>query len=437
MRAPIPDIYQFRLPNGLNLMGVEYQRVPWVSLTLMAKRGAETDPLGKAGVADWTAEFLTLGTTRRSQLQLAQDVESLGAHLHARGDWDATCISLDGLAEDLPKLLAILAEVVQTPAFPEEELFLLRERRRAELAQIMDEPPELASRRYYRLFFRDAPYGWAVRGEPESVDAIDLSDLRAFYSREFSPAAAILVVVGMIPATQVETEVQRLWSAWQADGTASPPYTLAPTNLCPPGNYLLDRPEWSQSEIRLGHLGLPRSHPDYFPLRLANYILGEGGFSSRLMTRIRSELGLTYGIKSLFHFRRAPGPFTVSTFTPARHTAQVVQEIRAVIQDLREGGVSPQELAEAKSYFTGHFPLSLETPRALSRRLLSMDLHNLGLDYLKLYTERINAVGLADVTRAAQAHLHPEALVALIAGPAALCQDALADLGPLNIIDEN
>ena len=434
MAAHIPEVYQVRLPNGMNLLGVEYRRVPWVSLTFMAKRGSETDPAGKAGVADWTVEYLTLGTGRRSQLQLAQEVESLGAHLGARGDWDASRLTLEGLAEDFQELLAILAEVVQTPAFPEEELILLRERRRAELAQILDEPRELASRRYYRLFFGEAPYGQAVRGEPESLEAIELSDLKSYYYREINPLAASLVVVGMIPFSRVEAEVQRLWGTWKGGGQPSPPYTSAPAKLCSPGLYLLDRPEWTQSEIRLGHLGLPRSHPDYFPLRLANYVLGEGGFSSRLMTRIRSELGKTYGIKSLFHFRRAPGPFTVSTFTPAAHTAEVVQEIVAVIRDFRDHGPTSQELAEAKSYYVGHFPLTLETPRAISRRLQSMDLYDLGLDYLQHYTDRINAVTLEEAQRAAQTYLKPEALVILVVGPAAHCRESLAALGPLTLI---
>ncbi len=132
----------------------------------------------------------------------------------------------------------------------------------------------------------------------------------------------------------------------------------------------------------MGHLGLPRHHPDFFPLRLVNYILGEGGFSSRLMARIRSDLGYTYGIRSRFHFRRAPGPFNISTFTPAEHTAAVVKEITGVVRDVRDHGVTAQELADAQSYYVGHFPLGLETARTIAQQVLSMDLYDLGLEYL-------------------------------------------------------
>jgi zinc protease len=435
MTGNAPPIYQVGLPTGLRLLGVEYERVPWVSLTCMVKRGGETDPSGKAGAADWTAEFLTLGTARRSQRQLAEDVESLGANLQARAEYDATYISLEGLAEDFPVLMAILAEVVQTPGFPEDEFPLLKERRRAELAQILDDPREVATRRFRRLFFGEAPYGQAVRGELESLETLTLADLTNHYSREFAPGVTSLVVVGMLPQGRVEEEVRRHWEGWQGGGPASPAYTTPPPRLAAPGLYLLDRPELTQSEIRLGHLGLPRHHPDFFPLRLANYILGEGGFSSRLMTRIRSDLGYTYGIRSRFNFRRAPGPFTITTFTPAENTAPVVQEIVGVVRDVRDNGVTSQELADAQSYYVGHFPQGLETARTIAQQVLNIELHDLGLDYLSHYCEKIQGITLEATRQAAQSHLHPEALVTLVVGPAHKCRSALEDLGGVTVLE--
>jgi zinc protease len=432
----IPEIHQTTLPGGLRLLGVEYDRVPWVSLAFMAKRGAECDPPGRAGVADWTAEFLTLGTARRTQLELAQDIESRGASLNARGGWDLTLVSLEGLAEDFSELMATLAEVVQTPAFPPGEFPMLKERRRAELVHLQDDPRELANVRFLRLFFQGAPYGHPVDGDLKSLEAVSLADLEAFYRGQFTPETSSLVVVGMVDFSRVEAEARRSWATWSGGGPAALPYTQAPDRLCPPGTYLWDKPALTQSEIRLGHLGLPRTHPDYFPLKLVNYILGEGGFSSRLMTRIRSELGCTYGIRSHFHFRRAPGPFIISTFTPAATTALVVKEIRAVLEEVREKGVTRQELDEAQSYYVGHFPLGLETPRGLSRQVISMDLYDLGLDYLKGYCDQIRGVTLQDAARVAREHLHPEALVTLVMGPAAQCAPDLEKERPFTIVDE-
>jgi zinc protease len=431
----IPEIHQASLSNGMNLLGVEFARAPWLSLTFMAKRGSETDPPGKPGVADWAAELLTLATASRSQLQLAQDIEARGASLSGTAGYDATLLSIEGLAEDFGEHLATLAEVVQTPAFPEEEFHLIRDRRRAELTHQLEDPRELASLRFLRLFFGEAPYGHAVQGDLQSLDALGLPDLQDFCQRQITPATSTLVVVGMLDFATVVQETERLFGSWQGIGPASPVYTAAPDKTGAPGIYLLDRPDLTQSEIRVGHLGLPRSHPDYFSLRLANYILGEGGFSSRLMARIRSDLGFTYGIRSNFSFRRAPGPFIVSTFTPAANTAAVVKEIKAVIQEVRDNGVTTQELAEAQSYFVGHFPLGLETSRGIGRQVLSIDLYGLGRDYLKGYCDKIRDVTLKTAAQSAQNHLHPESLVTLVMGPAAQCVDALRELGTVQILE--
>ncbi len=432
----IPEIHQTTLPNGMTLIGVEYGRAPWLSLTYMAKRGSETDPPGKPGVADWAAELMTLGTAKLSQLQLAQDIEAKGAALSGRSGYDATLISLEGLAEDFEDHLATLAEVVQTPSFPEPEFELIRERRRADLTQRLEDPREMASLRYLKLFFGEAPYGHPVEGDLKNLESLSLADLQGFYQRELIPETSTLVVVGPLDFAEVTAAASRLWGSWTGGGPASPEYIAAPDKTAAPGIYLLDRPDLTQSEIRVGHLGLKRSHPDYLPLKLVNYILGEGGFSSRLMTRIRSDLGFTYGIRSTFSFRRAPGPFITSTFTPAANTAAVVKEIGAVIREVQERGVSPQELAEAQSYYVGHFPLGLETPRGLSRQLLSIDLYGLGRDYLRRYCDQILAVTPETAAHSARNHLHPENLVTLVMGPAAQCAEALKELGPVQIIDE-
>jgi zinc protease len=235
---------------------------------------------------------------------------------------------------------------------------------------------------------------------------------------------------------RVQEEAARLWGSWSGGGPASPPYVAVPDNLCTPGIYLLDRPDLTQSEIRVGHLGLPRSHADYFPVKLVNYILGGGGFSSRLMGRIRSDLGFTYGIRSNFSCRRSPGPFIVSTFTPAENTAQVVQEIGAVIREVHQNGVTDQELAEAQSFYVGHFPLGLETSRGIGRQALSIDLYDLGTDYLQRYCDRIREVDRKAAAAAAASHLQPDNLVTLVMGPAATCADSLRALGPLIILHE-
>jgi zinc protease len=432
----LPEIYRTTLANGLTVLGVEYDRVPWVSLTLMIKRGAESDPADKGGAADCTAECLTFGTTSRDQLRLALDIESRGASLRARGSWDMTSIAIEGLAEDFPELMALLAEVVQQPGFPPPDFDLMKDRRQAELIHLLDDPREMANRNYYRIFFGDSPYGHPVNGEPASIASLSLEDLKSFYHHQFHAGESSLVVVGMVPEATVTAEATRLWSTWNTATPLSPPYREAPRSPGQPGIYLIDRPALTQSEIRLGHLGLPRQHPDFFPLRLVNYVLGGGGFSSRLMARIRSEKGYTYGINSQFHFRRAPGPFIISTFTPAEHTADVIQEVKEVMTGIKQEGILAEELADAQNYFVGSFPMGLETPSGLARQLVNIDLHNLELDYLRHYRDRIRAVSQAETQACAEAHLHPESLVMLVLGPAAVCRQELEKLGPVTLVKE-
>ncbi|MFP3866684.1 MAG: M16 family metallopeptidase [Desulfobacteraceae bacterium] len=433
----LPTIYQANLSNGLTVLGVEYDRAPWVNISFMAKRGAEADPPGKEGAADCTAEGLTLGTANRDQLRLAIEVESRGARLEAQGHWDYLMVNLEGLAEDFGELMALLAEVVQSPEFPEQDFAYLKGRRQAELVHLQDNPREVANRWYYRLFFGDSPYGHPVTGDLGSISALSLEDLKSFYHNQFHPTESTLVVVGMVPEATVVREADRFWSTWSGGSRPAPPYQETPASLGPPGIYLLDRPALTQSEIRLGHLGLRRQHPDYFALRLANYILGGGGFSSRLMTRIRSERGLTYGINSHFHFRRAPGPFVISTFTPAPHTAAVIRETQAVMTELKQGSITGQELEDAKNFYTGHFPLGLEAPGGIAQQLLQIDLHSLGLDYLKNYCENMQAVPLEKARAASAAHLYPEALVVVVLGPVAVCQADLEALGPVTLVTES
>lgn len=431
----LPELYAHDLANGLRLVGLEYSRTPWVSITFLAKRGAEADPAGKGGTADSLAEFLTLGTQHRDQLALALDVEGRGAMLQAHGNWDHTTITVEGLAEDFADLMALLAEIVLEPGFPAEEFLLLRERRQAELHHALDDPRELANRTLLPLFFGASPYGHAVDGTPESVASLHLQDLQTFLSSNYQPQASSLIIVGMVPEAQVEATARRFWSAWTPSLPLQPAWREAPPHLAQPGIYLLDQPNLTQSEIRCAHLAPPRTTPDFFPLRLVNYMLGGGGFSSRLMMRLRAEKGLTYGIRSQFHFRRAPGPFIISTFTPAEHTAEMIKGIREVMTEVRETGGTAAELADAQSYYVGSFPLGLETPGGLAQQIKNIELYDLGLDYLNLYRPRLLAVDHAAARAAAQTHLHPAALVILVVGPAAGCLPSLEKLGTVTLLN--
>ena len=222
------------MPAGLKLLGVEYDRVPWVSLTFMAKRGAETDPPGKAGVADWTAEFLTLGTARRSQWQLAEDIESLGAELHARGDWDATYISLEGLAEDFPVLMATLAEVVQTPGFPEDEFPLLKSAAGPSWPSCWTIPGKWPPAASCACFSEIRPMAMRCRESPRAWKTWVLRILPSHYRREFTPQRRHPGGGGHGALGPGGRRGPPALGRLAGGGPASPAYTTRPARDCAP-----------------------------------------------------------------------------------------------------------------------------------------------------------------------------------------------------------
>jgi zinc protease len=203
----------------------------------------------------------------------------------------------------------------------------------------------------------------------------------------------------------------------------------------PPGlrTRIIDRPELTQSQIRLGHIGIPLAHPGYIPFEVTNYILGGGGFSSRLMQKIRSEMGFTYGIHSYLEPRKYPGPFTISTFTPTDATFSCVQEIRSVLQSFLEQGATAQEREEAVNFFTGSYPRRFETLSQIAQRIIQAELHGLGMEYLSSYPERVAGVSLEEISRTAREVIHPQDLLTVVVGRAESFHRSFESLGPVEV----
>jgi zinc protease len=418
-----PDPRIFSLPpifstvrNGMKIYVVPRSELPLVSIHLVLPDGAEADPPGKAGLADLTAEMLTLGTRERSGAQLAAEVDSLGASLSAHAGWDATSIHIQGLKEDLDRLLDLLREAVLEPAFSEEEFSQLQQRRLAMLAQQRDESQIVATERFEEILFRETPYDHPVYGNLKSLPLISLEETRNFYRQGFLPAGSFWVFVGDLDPEacfrHVEAEIP---GAYPQRHPISP---FNPQGISGIKTFLIDRPELTQSQIRLGHLGMPHAHPDYIPSEVMNYILGGGGFSSRLMQKVRVELGLTYGIRSSLEPRRNLGSFTIATFTPTETTSRCVQEILSVMKSFRGQGASKEEENDAIRFLRGSYPMKFETLGQFAQRIIQAEVHGIGVEFLRDYPERITAVGGKDILRCAREHIDSENMVITIVGRA-------------------
>ena len=428
----LPPVSSALLGNGLKVYAVPLPELPLVSIHSILPRGAEADPVGRSGLADLSAEMLTLGTERRSSSRLAAEIDGMGAVLSAYAGWNVTSLHLSGLSEDLERLLELLLEIHTRPAFSADEFEQLRQRRIGQLTQQKDESPILADERFQEMLFQGTPYDHPTYGTLESLPKLAVEDAREFYRRGFGTPGSFLVLVGDLSADRC--------FRW-AEGNFSPLARTQPevrefSPSRPPGiqTRIIDRPELTQSQVRLGHIGFPFAHPDTIPFEVLNYILGGGGFSSRLMQKIRSELGFTYGIHSALEPRKYPGPFTISTFTPTDVTFPCVQEVRSVLQSFLGQGASGQERDEAVNFFTGSYPRRFETLSQVAQRVIQAELHGVGLDYLSAYPQRIAGVSLEEISRCAREHIHPQEMLTVIVGRAESFHRSFESLGPVEVL---
>jgi zinc protease len=417
--------------NGLKIHVAPRPEIPLVSLSLILPRGAEADPPGKAGLADLAAEMLVLGTKGRTAAEIASEVDGLGASLSAHAGWDATVLRLQGLKEDLDRLLALLRETAGEPSFPEEEFSQLSRRRVAALIQQKDESALVAGERFEEILFRGTPYGHPVQGTLKTVPLLSRDEVRDFYPGAPFPRGSFLVLAGDLDPEDCFRRIAADFPACAGGGPSAPAAAPAP----PRGirTFLIDRPDLTQSQIRFGHLGIPPLDPDFCAFEVMNYILGGGGFSSRLMRRIRVELGLTYGIRSSLDLRRQTGPFAVATFTPTATTFRCVAECLSVLKSFRAEGASKEERDEAVRFLRGSYPLQFETLGQTARKIIQAEIYGWGLEFIKEYPQRVEAVGEEEIRRSAKRHLDPENLVIAVVGRAEAFHRDFAGLGAVEI----
>ncbi len=424
----LPRIDSAVLPNGLKVHVVRRAELPLISLSLVLPFGSEADPRGKAGLAHLAADMLTQGTRKRSAAQLAADVDGMGATLGASADWDATFLSVFGLSEDFERLMALLLEVYTQPAFSPEEFDQLKQRRIAALVQQKDESQIIADERFQQVLFAGTPYDHPVYGTLQSLPPLARDEAADFYPRAL-PEGSILVAAGDLQPDTCFRWAEENWPSGANTRTADGEKSSAPAGAAVK-TVLIHRPDLTQSQIRLGHLGIAPADPAYIGFEVMNYILGAGGFSSRLMKRVRSELGYTYGIRSSLEPRKNTGPFVISTFTPTETVFPCVQEIFSVIHSFLENGATDQERDEAVNFLTGSYPMRFETINQVARRILQTEIFGLGLNYLAEYPERVSAIRPATMASAARQYIHPDKMLVVVVGNTEKFRREFEGLGP-------
>jgi zinc protease len=421
-----------QLANGLRITVLPRGQVPLASVRLVIGGGAFLDPKGKAGLADFTTRLLRRGTQRRTADELNEAVEFVGGSLEAGADDDGLGMTLLCPTEVLGQMLGVMAELVASPAFPKREVEAERRRLLAQLANDLDDPGTLADRALLRVLFGSHPYGNEVSGTARDVATFTRDDVVRFHAAFMGPAIAHLYVVGPVDVKETQRLAKRAFAHWHA-GPRQVAW-VAPGPQERAGQlWLVDKPEQTQSQVRLGTLSYARGDARTFAGVLATTVLG-AGFTSRLMTQIRVNRGLSYGVDAGFDTRKRAGIFTVGSSTKTESTAELIQVALGETRKLRANGFRKNELAGAKRYVTGLYPLRTERNESLARALSEMDLYGLGRDWVDRYVERINAVTEAQALAVAREYFFRRPPSVVVVGNAQRLRKQLAFLGRAEVL---
>jgi zinc protease len=410
-----PRFERFTLSNKLRVIVAPIHRLPIVTILAVVDAGALWDANGREGTAPLTARLLLEGAGDLDGAELTERFEQIGATIESGADWDAAVISMTVLSQRLPQAMELFSTVVRQPAFRQREVERLKAERLAEILQLRAEPRGLADEAFEAaVYHATSRYATSLGGSEGSVSKIDTPDIRSFHAAHFSPATTTIVIAGDIEPAKATSLVEKHLGDWTGAAAAKAPRADRPARLTRATHHLA-RPDSPQSELRIGHVGVPRTHPDYFDLVVMNAILG-GLFNSRINLNLREAHAYTYGAFSAFDWRRDAGPLVVSTAVRTDVTAEATVEVLNEIERIRREPVQPQELSLATSYLDGVFPIRYETTAAVAGALANQVIFGLPDDYFDSYRGKIRKVTVDSVQRAAKEHLHPDQLQAVIVG---------------------
>jgi predicted Zn-dependent peptidase len=422
-----PTIEKSVLPNGLRVWTVRHARVPVVAFALLIRRGASSDPSGKHGLAAMTADMLDEGSGERSAIEIHESIARLGTQLETDIGADAAVAGFTVLARFSERALTLLAEIVANPALREGDVARVRQLRLHRLTQLRDVPSAIADRAFLNLIYGEHPYGHSPIGTEQALASITADDVRAFHDRAIRPSVATLIAAGDCDHATIRRLAGDAFGGWLAgsvdgegvDGTLPHPVRLS----------IVPRPRAPQSELRIGHVAVARSTPDYHALVTANMVLG-GQFSSRLNLNLRENKGFTYGVRTAFEFRRRPGPFVlqvgVQTSATAESIAESIGEIAALVSTRP---ITAEELELAAAALTRGYARNFETADQIARAATQLALYDLPDTYFADFVPTVERLTADEVSRAMARHLDASRLTTVVVGDYDTVGADLAHLG--------
>ena len=419
--------YQIRtLANGLKVLVVLHHEQPSVSFRLLVQAGAAQEPEGKPGVASFVATLLNQGTTTKSAEEIATLIDSAGGVIGVGAGNEATYINGAVIKDQTDLALGLAADLVQHPAFSPAEIDLQRRQALSSLQVAYDDPDYIAGMVFDRVVFGRHPYGRPNEGTPDSIGRISRADLVGFHRTWFVPNNALLAIVGDLTTDEAFAAAEKAFGSWTRrdipDVRTEPPPPAARKII------VIDRPGSAQTEIRAGHVTVPRTHPDYLPFDLAIRILGGEG-ANRLFGVLRSDRGLTYGASADFHAYKMSGEVVAQTDTRTAVTGEALKLLVSEFARLQREPVHPAELEGAQDFITGHFPLAIEAPASIAEEVLARLFFGQDLSEIDTYLDRVRRVNPPAIQRVTRQLLKPDQLTIVLVGDASAFVGQLRSAG--------
>jgi zinc protease len=414
------------LPNGLQVVAVLHHEQPVVNMRLLIRAGAASDPKNKLGIAHMAASLLDQGTKAKSASELNDEIDFLGGAMGAGAGTDLTFVNIVVMKDSFEKGMRMLSDMARDPGFAQAEIERQRQQTLSGLRVSLEDPEYVANSVFDRLVYGFHPYGLPETGTPETVGSITRDDLVAYHQKFFAPNNAILAIVGDVTAEEAFNTAKKVFADWEKRDLSAQKYIDPPD---PTRRVIvINKPDAVQTEVRVGHLGIPRKHRDYMAVNLAIRILGGEG-SNRLHQVLRTQRGLTYGAQANMDTLKETGDFQAETNTRSEATGEVLRLIVDEFWRLQRERVSEYELADAKAYLTGSFPLTIETPESIAMQVVNVLFYGLPLEELQTFRERVNAVTVDDIQRVAREYLRPDRLSVVLVGNASAFGSQLKGVG--------
>ena len=408
------QIEHWTTQSGVRVYFVATRALPIVDVAVEFAAGSAYDPRERAGLGQLTLTLLKGGSARFSEADMDRRIADAGAQLRDNFDLDRAGFALRTLSSEAERKLAVdtLADMLLSPRFANEVFEREKARAIANAAEAETQPDHIAEKRLYALMYPSHPYGSTAT--PATLATITREDVERHYRARYRAAGAAVTIVGDLSIDAAKSLAEQLTARLAQGGeaalpAASPPATGETARVAHPS---------AQSHVVLGEAALTRDDPDYFPLLVGNYILGGGGFASRLMTEVRSKHGLAYSVYSYFYPYAQRGPFQVGLQTRRDQANEALKRVQGVIAEFMARGPTAAELKAAKQSLVGGFPLRIDTNRKLLEQLSTIGFYKLPLDWLEAYPARLDAVTLDQIRGAFARHIAPEKLAVVIVGAA-------------------